>query len=123
MYLLHNHLLRMTWNKECTKCELIHEGTTWRSCLVEMAENGSSAFQQQSMQPSTSATSTSSISPDVALVTARNMAVDSRITPAEASSKASVNPESHWTTSNINNSADSIIFTNFARYCQPNVCI
>ena len=96
----------MAGNKECTKCGSVHEGPTGRRCLVEMADSGALASQQQSMQASTSATSTSS---DVALVTARNMAVDSRVTPTEASSKAPVSPASPLPTSKTNNSADSII--------------
>ena len=69
-----------------------------------MAESGASASQQQA-----STSSTSSIFPDVALVAARNMAVDSRITHTEASSKTPVSPVSPLPTSKINNSADSII--------------
>ena len=99
----------MAGNKECTKCGSVHEGPTGRRCLVEMAESGASASQQQSMQASTSATSTSSISPDVALVTVTNMAVESRTTPTEASSKAPVSPVSPLPTTKINSSADSII--------------
>ena len=114
----------MAGNKECSKCGSVHEGPTGRRCLVEMAESGASASQQRSIKASTSATSTSSISPDVALVTVRNMAVDSRITPTEASSKAPVSPVSPLPTSKINNSADSIIFQTLQGiYCKSNACI